>query len=143
MSVSLIGEGDEPLIYYTDPMRLLTHMNEVHGVEVVIGMAELMAWSAGADPGPGRFEAGTLPKTLDEMYACATNEVERSSITEMLFGSRHRRAGPLPAGQAEARRAARHARLPGRQLDLPRAGDARAARPGWRSGWPCPTRTPC
>jgi phytoene dehydrogenase-like protein len=27
------------------------------------------------------------PKTLDEMYACATNEFERSAIDDMLFGS--------------------------------------------------------
>ena len=44
MSVSLRGVGDEPLIYYTDPMRLLTHINEVHGAEAVNGMAGLMAW---------------------------------------------------------------------------------------------------
>jgi len=28
-----------------------------------------------------------MPKTLDEMYACATSEAERANITEMLFGS--------------------------------------------------------
>jgi phytoene dehydrogenase-like protein len=27
MSVSLRGVGDEPLVYYTDPMKLLTHIN--------------------------------------------------------------------------------------------------------------------
>ena len=31
MSVQLRGIGDDPVIYYTDPMRLLTHLNEVHG----------------------------------------------------------------------------------------------------------------
>src|SRR6201996_1026501 len=30
MSVSLRGVVDEPLIYYTDPMKLLTHLGEVH-----------------------------------------------------------------------------------------------------------------
>jgi phytoene dehydrogenase-like protein len=28
-----------------------------------------------------------MPKTLDQMYACATTEAERANITEMLFGS--------------------------------------------------------
>src|SRR6202030_2849728 len=28
MSVSLRGIGDEPLVYYTDPMKLLTHLYE-------------------------------------------------------------------------------------------------------------------
>ena len=87
MSVSLRGVGDEPLIYYTDPMKLLTHINEVHGAEAVNGMAGLMAWCQAPTRALGRFEAGRPPKTLDEMYACATNEFERSTITDMLFGS--------------------------------------------------------
>ncbi|MGV0851952.1 phytoene desaturase family protein [Mycolicibacterium phlei] len=87
MSVSLRGVGDEPLVYYTDPMKLLTHINEVHGAEAVNGMAGLMAWCQAPTRALGRFEAGSPPKTLDEMYACATNEFERSSITDMLFGS--------------------------------------------------------
>jgi phytoene dehydrogenase-like protein len=87
MSVSLRGIGDEPLVYYTDPMRLLTHLREVHGAEAVNGMAGLMAWSQAPARALGRFDAGRPPKTLDEMYACATNEFERSTITDMLFGS--------------------------------------------------------
>ncbi|WP_284232751.1 phytoene desaturase family protein [Mycobacterium antarcticum] len=87
MSVSLRGIGDEPVVYYTDPMKLLTHLNEVHGAEAVNGMAGLMAWSQGPTRALGRFDAGTPPKTLDEMYACAQNAFERSAITDMLFGS--------------------------------------------------------
>src|SRR5262245_4600742 len=87
MSVSLRCVGDEPLIYYTDPMKLLTHINEVHGAEAVNGMAGLMAWCQAPTRALGRFDAGQPPKTLDEMYACATNEFERSTITDLLFGS--------------------------------------------------------
>jgi phytoene dehydrogenase-like protein len=87
MSVSLRGVGDEPLVYYTDPMKLMTHINEVHGAEAVNGMAGLMAWCQAPTRALGRFEAGTPPKTLDEMYACATNEFERQTITDLLFGS--------------------------------------------------------
>jgi phytoene dehydrogenase-like protein len=87
MSVSLRGVGDEPLVYYTDPMKLLTHLGEVHGAEAVNGMAGLMAWSQAPARALGRFDAGQPPKTLDEMYASATNEFERSTITDMLFGS--------------------------------------------------------
>ena len=87
MSVSLRGNGDEPVIYYTDPMRLLTHLNEVHGAEAVNGMAGLMAWSQAPGRALGRFDAGVPPKSLDEMYACASGEFERSTITDMLFGS--------------------------------------------------------
>ena len=87
MSVSLRGVGDEPLVYYTDPMKLMTHINEVHGAEAVNGMAGLMAWCQAPTRALGRFDAGQPPKTLDEMYACATNEFERSTITDLLFGS--------------------------------------------------------
>lgn len=96
MSVSLRGvadarsdstQGDDPLIYYTDPLKLMTHLNDVHGAEAVNGMAGLMAWSQAPARALGRFDAGRPPKTLDEMYACATNEFERSAITDMLFGS--------------------------------------------------------
>lgn len=87
MSVSLRGIGDDPVIYYTDPMKLLTHLNEVHGAEAVNGMAGLMAWSQAPTRALGRFDAGRPAKTLDGMYACAGNEFERAAITDMLFGS--------------------------------------------------------
>ena len=35
MSVSTRGIGDAPVIYYTDLLRLMTHLDEVHGGEVV------------------------------------------------------------------------------------------------------------
>ncbi|MDY6999699.1 MAG: NAD(P)/FAD-dependent oxidoreductase [Actinomycetota bacterium] len=87
MSVQLRGVGDDPVIYYTDPMKLLTHLNEVHGAEAVNGMAGLMAWCQAPTRALGRFDAAQPPKSLDEMYACATNEFERQAITDMLFGS--------------------------------------------------------
>jgi len=87
MSVSLRGVGDEPVVYFTDPMKLLTHLNDAHGAEAVNGMAGLMAWCQAPTRALGRFEAGLPPKSIDEMYACATNEFERSTITDLLFAS--------------------------------------------------------
>ena len=87
MSVSLRGIGDEPFVYYTDLARLAEHVEQVHGVEVLLGMAEMAGWSQAPARALGRFEAGTMPRTLDEMYACATSEAERATITEMLFGA--------------------------------------------------------
>lgn len=87
MSVSLIDEQTTPLVYYTDLVDAATHLEQVHGIEVVVGMAELMGWSAAPTRALGRFEQGTAPKTLDEMYACATTPAERASITDLLFGS--------------------------------------------------------
>jgi phytoene dehydrogenase-like protein len=87
MSVSLRGIGDAPVVYYTDPLRMFAHLNDVHGADAVNGMAMLMAWSQAPTRAMGRFEAARPPKSLDEMYACATNEFERSSITDLLFAS--------------------------------------------------------
>jgi phytoene dehydrogenase-like protein len=87
MSVALRGVGDDPVIQYTDPMKLLNHLNEVHGADAVNGMAGLLAWSQAPTRALGRFEAGAAPKTFDEMYTCATNQFERSAIDDMLFGS--------------------------------------------------------
>ncbi|MET0898122.1 MAG: NAD(P)/FAD-dependent oxidoreductase [Mycobacterium sp.] len=87
MSVSLRGIGDAPVIYYTDPMKLMTHLNEVHGAEAVNGMAGLMMWSMAPTRALGRFDAAAPPKTFDEMYACATSEFDRAAITDMLFAS--------------------------------------------------------
>ncbi len=87
MSVSLRGIGDEPLVYYTDPMQLMAHLEESHGTDVLAALVGLMEWCQAPMRALGRFEAGTAPKTIDEMYACATSEFERSTITDMLFGS--------------------------------------------------------
>ena len=87
MSVSLIDEKTTPLIYYTDLMAAADHMATAHGPEAMMGMVEMMGWSVGPTRALGRFECGTLPKTVDEMYASAESEAERAAITEMLFGS--------------------------------------------------------
>jgi phytoene dehydrogenase-like protein len=87
MSVSLIDEQTTPLIYYTDMVEAATHMEQVHGLDAMLGMAELLGWSVAPTRALGRFEQGTRPKTIDEMYACASSEGERANVTEMLFGS--------------------------------------------------------
>lgn len=87
MSVNLGSPADEPLIFYRDPVELMSHLESKHGADAVLGMAELLAWSEGPARALGRFEPRTAPKTIDEMYACARNEQERQAIGEMLFGS--------------------------------------------------------
>jgi phytoene dehydrogenase-like protein len=89
MTTGSMTSGEEPvapLIYYTDLEAAANHMIEVHGMEVLLGMAEMAGWSAAPTRALGRFEEGRLPKSVDEMYACANTDAERASITEMLFG---------------------------------------------------------
>lgn len=87
MSTNIGDHGEEPMIFYRDPMRLMTHLGEKHGVEAVTGMAELIGWSQAPAKALGRFDVRQRPKTLDEMYAYATNDAERRAIHDMLFGS--------------------------------------------------------
>ena len=87
MSVNLGDDGDEAMIFYRDPMQLMTHLTEKHGVDAVTGMAGLIGWSQGPSKALGRFDVRTPPKTIDEMYACASNEAERTAIHEVLFGT--------------------------------------------------------
>lgn len=87
MSINIGESGEEPMIFYRDPIALMTHLGEKHGADAVTGMAQLIAWSLGPARALGRFEVRKPPKTLDEMYACAADEAERRAIHEMLFGS--------------------------------------------------------
>lgn len=87
MSVNLGDHGEEAMVFYRDPMQMMTHLNEKHGMDAVMGMAELYNWSRGPSRALGRFDALSAPKTLDQMYACAADENERRAIHEMLFGS--------------------------------------------------------
>ena len=87
MSVNLGGPGDEPMIFYRDPIKLMTHLDEKFGAEAMLGMAEVMGWAAGPARALGRFDLRTAPKTYDDMLACAQTEAERQAISEMLFGS--------------------------------------------------------
>jgi phytoene dehydrogenase-like protein len=87
MSVNLGDDGQEPMIFYRDPVKLMTHLAEKHGADAVKGMAEMIMWSQGPAKALGRFEVRTPPKTLDEMYACAASEAERRAIHDVLFGS--------------------------------------------------------
>jgi phytoene dehydrogenase-like protein len=83
-----VGEDDRPpILLYSDPERLLEHLSETLGIEAVLGMAEVAAWAEAPARAIGRFDVRKPPKSLDEMWACATNESEREAIRVALFGS--------------------------------------------------------
>ena len=55
-SVNIGEAGEEAMIFYRDPMQLMTHLSEKHGTDAVMGMAELIAWSQGPAKALGRFD---------------------------------------------------------------------------------------
>jgi phytoene dehydrogenase-like protein len=76
-----------PLLLYSDADRLVDHLNEVLGLEAVLGMAEVAGWAEAPARAIGRFDVRKPPKSLDEMWACASNEKEREAIRTAMFGS--------------------------------------------------------
>ena len=54
MSTNIGENGEEPMVFYRDPMQLMTHLGEKHGFEAVTGMAELIGWSQGPAKALGR-----------------------------------------------------------------------------------------
>lgn len=87
MSVNVGDPGISPMIFYSDPGRLMEHVAETNGLDAVTGMAEIMGWCEAPARAIGRFDVRTPPKSLDEMFACARDEDEREAIRLALFGS--------------------------------------------------------
>ncbi len=83
-----ISDGDQaPILLYSDPERLLEHLGDTLGIEAVLGMAEVAAWAEAPARAIGRFDVRKPPKSLDEMWDCASNETEREAIRTAMFGS--------------------------------------------------------
>jgi len=86
-SASIGPAGEPPILLYSDPERLLEHLSGSIGIDAVLGMAEVAAWAEAPARAIGRLDVRTPPKSLDEMWASATNEAERLAIRTALFGS--------------------------------------------------------
>ena len=87
MSAAVGEAGEPPMLLYSDPERLLDHLGERLGMDAVLGMAEVAAWAEAPARAIGRFDVRTPPKSMDEMWACASNEAERQAIRLAMFGS--------------------------------------------------------
>ena len=86
-SAAIGADGEPPILLYSDPDRLLEHLSDVLGLEAVLGMAEVAGWAEAPARAIGRLDVRKPPKSLDEMWASATNEKERQAIRTAMFGS--------------------------------------------------------
>ena len=86
-SAALGPEGQPPFLLHSDPDTLVEHLHERLGLDAVLGMAEVAAWAEAPARAIGRFDVRRRPRSLDEMFACATDERERQAIRTALFGS--------------------------------------------------------
>ena len=110
MSVSLRGVGDEPLVYYTDPMKLMTHINEVHGAEAVNGMAGLMAWCQAPTRALGPVRSRPAAEDARRDVCLRDKRIRALDHHGSAFRVGHRCDRSLSARQGEAGRIAWHAR---------------------------------
>ncbi len=68
-------DGDQsPILLYSIPRSCSSTWASTLGIDAVLGMAEVAAWAEAPARAIGRFDVRTPPKSLDEMWACATNE---------------------------------------------------------------------
>ncbi len=86
-SASIHDSDQPPIFLYSDPERLLEHLGETLGIDAVLGMAEVAGWAEAPARAIGRFDVRRPPNSLDEMWACATNESEREAMRMAFFGS--------------------------------------------------------
>ncbi len=86
-SASIGPSGEPPVLLYSDPTKLMEHLNDSLGLDAVLGMAEVAGWAEAPARAIGRFDVRKPPRSLDEMWACATNEKELQAIRTALFGS--------------------------------------------------------
>jgi phytoene dehydrogenase-like protein len=86
-SGSISDAGSPPMLFHTDPDRLVEHLSDLLGLEAMLGLGEIMAWAEAPSRALGRFEVRCPPRTVDEMFAVARSEAEREAIRTMLFGS--------------------------------------------------------
>jgi hypothetical protein len=62
MSVNIGENGEEPMVFHHDPMKMMTEMTEKHGMEAVMGIAQLYGWATGPRKALGRFDAWSRPR---------------------------------------------------------------------------------
>jgi phytoene dehydrogenase-like protein len=86
-SASISASGEDPILLFSDPGQLLEHLSDTLGLDAVMGMAEVAAWAEAPARAIGRFDVRKPPKSLDEMWECASNETEREAIRTAMFGS--------------------------------------------------------
>lgn len=77
MAINLPNAGAKPLLFYTNPLKQLTHLLFDHGPAALLGFIRLMRFCKYPAAVMDRFTAGRLPKTMDELIAEAPSEAAR------------------------------------------------------------------
>ncbi|MFT5443357.1 MAG: phytoene dehydrogenase-like protein [Myxococcota bacterium] len=87
MAVNLPNAGTKPLIFYSNPLRQLTHIVFRHGPSAMLGFIKLIRFCQYPASVMDRFTAGRLPKSMDELLADAPNPAAREQLELVFKGS--------------------------------------------------------
>ena len=88
MSTNIGEHGEEPMIFYRDPMQLMTHLGEKHGIEAVTGHGRTDRLEPGAREGPRPLRRPhSHPRPSTRCTPAQPTTPNARAIHEMLFGS--------------------------------------------------------
>jgi len=142
MSTNIGDHGEEPMIFYRDPMQLMTHLGEKHGFEAVTGMAELIGWSQGPAKALDASTSASRPRRSTRCMPARPTTPSAGRFTKCCSGRRWTSSTGICPTRTSTARHARDARISGHQFHLPRPIYPPAAPPAWRSHSRCPTAAP-
>ncbi len=87
MSCSLADEGDPPLVFYANPLRMAFSIWRQFGTRALVGFAKLVAFTRYPARVIARYEANTQPRSLETLLAEAPNPRAREQLELTFRGS--------------------------------------------------------
>jgi phytoene dehydrogenase-like protein len=87
MSCSFGVPGENPVILYSDPMKLAEHMQRDHGIDAVLGFAGLSEFCRIASESLDRFTPLRLPRSIGAVIDAAPDAKTKDILRKCFFGS--------------------------------------------------------
>jgi phytoene dehydrogenase-like protein len=87
MSTSVARPGDPPLVFYANPLRMAAAVWRSFGTRALLGFAKLVAFTRYPAKVIARYEAGTVPRDVEELIAEAPSARAREQLELTFRGS--------------------------------------------------------
>src|SRR4030042_6175847 len=87
MSCSFGAAGENPVILYSDPGKLMEHIQRDHGDDAVLGFAGLFNFCRIAGESLDRFNPLSLPRSLGAIIDSAPSVQAKDALRKCLSGS--------------------------------------------------------
>jgi hypothetical protein len=87
MSCSFGVPGENPVILYSDPMKLAEHMQQDHGIDAVLGFAGLSEFCRIASESLDRIPPLRLPRSIGAVTDAAPDAKTKDVLRKCFFAS--------------------------------------------------------